>query len=85
MVEEKLPEGNQPGPTGAASGVVRPLGLRKMASAIAASYGDEGAIVISVGKEGVRIGVEGLTPEQIEHALCVAIHYNLSFSSETTS
>lgn len=63
---------------------ISPLALRKMARAIAASYGDTGAIVISVGKDGVRIGVEGLTPEQIQYALCTAIHYNFVFSDEAT-
>lgn len=67
--------------------VVPIAGLRQMASAIAATYGDAGAIVISVGKEGVRIGVEGLTPKQIQDALCIAINYNFTFSDreETTS
>ena len=65
---------------------IRPLALRRMAKAIASSYGDEGAIVISVGKEGVRIGVEDLTPKQIQDALCVAVHYNFCFSDrESTS
>lgn len=60
-------------------------GLRTSAKAIAAAYGDDGAIAISVGKEGVRIGVEGLTPQQIQDALCVAIHYNFCFSDKSTS
>ena len=34
---------------------VRPLSLRHIAAAIARNYGDKGAIVISVDKEGVRI------------------------------
>jgi hypothetical protein len=65
------------------SNVVPIHGLRTTAKAIAARYGDEGAIVISVGKEGVRIGVEGLTPEQIQTALCTAIHYNFCFSESS--
>lgn len=52
---------------------------REIAGSIAASYGDRGAIVITVGNEGVRIGVEGLTQQQIQDALCTAIHYNFSF------
>ncbi len=67
-------------------GKVSPLALRRMASSIASSYGDDGAIVISVGKEGVRIGIEGLAPQQIQDALCIAIHYNFCFSdNESTS
>ena len=65
---------------------VIPVNLRRMARAIAASYGDDGVIVISVGKEGTRIGVEGLTPQQIQDALCLAIHYNFCFdAAEATS
>ena len=67
-------------------GKVTPITLRKMARSIASSYGDKGAIVITVGDEGVRVGVEGLTPQQIQDALCIAINYNFRFSdSETTS
>ncbi len=51
-----------------------------MAGAIAASYEDDGAIVISVGKDGTRIGVEGLSPEQVREALCIAINYSYEFS-----
>jgi CheY-like chemotaxis protein len=52
---------------------------REMARSIASSYGDKGAIVITVGEEGVRIGIEGLTQQQVQDALCIAIHYNFSF------
>ena len=61
---------------------IKPLSLQKMARSIARSYGDDGAIILSVGEEGVRIGVEGLTPQQIQDALCLAIHYNYCFSDE---
>jgi hypothetical protein len=53
-------------------------GLRTTAKAVAAQYEDEGAIVISVGKEGVRIGTEGLSFQQIHDALCIAINYNFT-------
>jgi len=56
-------------------------GLRTTAKAVAAQYGDQGAIVISVGKEGVRVGTEGLSFQQIQDALCIAINYNFRFSS----
>ncbi len=58
-----------------------------MARSIAANYGDEGAIVISKGPDGYRFGVEGLTPEEVERAACLLIHYNFTFSDDegTTS
>lgn len=37
---------------------IYPIGLRRMARAIAGNYGDKGAIVITMGNEGIRIGVE---------------------------
>jgi DNA-binding NtrC family response regulator len=52
---------------------------KEMARSIASSYGDKGAIVITVGEEGVRIGVDGLNQQQIQDALCIAIHYNFGF------
>lgn len=59
-----------------------PLGLRKTANAIAANYHDKGAIVISVSNENdVRIGTEGLTPEELRNALCVAINYSFEFET----
>lgn len=61
-------------------------GLRQMARSVAAAHGDMGAIIISVVDEGIRIGVEGLTPQQIQDALCIAVHYNFCFSdAESTS
>lgn len=50
-----------------------------MAAAIAASYGDHGAIIISCGDEGQRIGAEGLTPSELREALCTAIRYSFDF------
>ena len=61
-------------------GKVANLPLRKMAKSIASNYGDDGAIIITVGKEGVRVGVEGLTNQQVQDALCIAINYNFHFS-----
>ena len=55
---------------------VTPINLKKMALAIAKSYGDKGAILITVGDEGVRIGAEGLSHQDVQDALCLAIHYN---------
>lgn len=60
-------------------GNVTPVDLRRTARAVAANYGDKGAVVISVNDEGVRIGTEGLTPDELRHALCVAINYTFEF------
>jgi len=56
-----------------------------MAGSIASRYGDDGAIVITKGDDGYRFGVEGLTPEEVEKAACLLIHYNFTFSDEPTS
>lgn len=61
---------------------VRPVNLRRMAGAIASAYNDDGAVVISVGKEGTRVGVEGLSPEQVRDACCIAINYSYEFPGE---
>ena len=68
-------------------GKIEPIGgLKQMAASIAASYGDKGAIVLTWSDEGVRVGVSGLSHEETEKALCVAIHYNFCFSdAESTS
>lgn len=58
---------------------IRPVDLRRTAKAIASNYGDRGAIVISVGEDGVRIGTEGLTPSEQREALAVAVHYTFVF------
>jgi hypothetical protein len=55
---------------------VRPVDLRRMARSIASSYGDKGALILSVSDEGVRIGTEGLTPAELRQVLCLAIHYS---------
>ena len=64
---------------------IRSISLRKMAGSIAANNGDQGAIIISVGKDGTRIGVEGLTPQQVQDALALAIHYNFCLAGEATA
>lgn len=55
--------------------VVRPIDLRRTAASIAANYGDKGAIVITSGEEGIRIGVHGLDPRDLQDALCVALYH----------
>ena len=63
---------------------IRPMPLRQTARAIATNYGDKGAVVITVSSDGVRIGVENLTPAELREALCTAIHYSYVFESETS-
>jgi hypothetical protein len=58
---------------------IRPLDLRRTASAIARNYGDKGAVVITYSDEGIRIGTENLTPQELREALCVAMHYSFVF------
>jgi len=55
------------------------LSLRGVAESVAAECGDKGAVVITKSDEGFRIGVEGLTPEELREALCTAIHYSFAF------
>ena len=55
--------------------VIRPMDLRRTAAAIAANYGDDGAIVITSGKEGIRIGVHNLAASDLQDVLCVAIYH----------
>lgn len=55
--------------------VIRPLDLRRTAAAIASNYGDDGAIVITRGKDGIRVGVHNLAPSDLQDVLCVAIHH----------
>ena len=57
---------------------VRPLDLTKMASSIASTYRDKGAIVITSGEDGIRIGVHGLDLREAEDALCTAIYHVVS-------
>jgi len=58
---------------------IRAFPLRRMARSIAANYGDKGAVVVAFGEEGIRIGVENLTPIELRETLCAAIHYSYVF------
>jgi len=58
------------------------LSLRGIARTVAAECGDKGAVVISYSSEGVRIGVENLTPAELREALCTAIHYSFAFEDQ---
>lgn len=64
-----------------ASQKVRPVDLKRMARSIAHTYGDKGAIVLTVGPAGVRVGVHGLDAREIQDALCVGIHYNFEMDN----
>jgi hypothetical protein len=55
---------------------VHPVDLERMARSIAQAYGDKGAIIITVGKDGVRVGIHGLDAREIQDALCVGLFYN---------
>jgi hypothetical protein len=55
---------------------VHPVDLERMARSIAKTYGDKGAIVLTVGKDGVRNGIHGLDAREIQDALCVGLFYN---------
>lgn len=58
------------------------INLKGLAGTVAAECEDKGAVVISYGENGVRIGVENLTPEELREALCTAIHYSFVFEKE---
>lgn len=49
-----------------------------MAASIASNYGDDGAIVITSGKEGIRIGVHNLVASDLQDVLCVAIYHTVA-------
>lgn len=58
------------------------INLQGLAGSVAAECKDKGAVVISYGENGVRIGVENLTPDELREALCTAIHYSFVFEKE---
>lgn len=58
------------------------INLQGLAGTVAAECQDKGAVVISYGENGVRIGVENLTPEELREALCTAIHYSFVFDQK---
>jgi hypothetical protein len=66
----------------AAETKVHPMDLQRTARAIAANHGDKGAIIITVSDDGIRVGTEGLTADELRHALCVAINCSFEFEAE---
>jgi hypothetical protein len=61
---------------------VHALPLRKTARAIAANTGNKGAIVITLGQNGIHVAADGLNPEEVREALCTAIHASFIFDEE---
>lgn len=57
---------------------VTPLDLQRLAASISRSYGDDGAIIITKGKEGYRVGVHNLDLDEAKDALCLAIYHVVS-------
>jgi hypothetical protein len=58
--------------------IIRPIDLKTMAASVSRSYGDKGAIVITSGDDGIRVGVYGLELSEAQEALCVAIYHVVS-------
>jgi hypothetical protein len=56
--------------------------LHDLAWTVAAECRDKGAVVISCGLEGIRLGVENLTPEELRAALCTAIRDSFEIEEE---
>ena len=52
------------------------LPLNNMARAIARQRKDDGAIIITKSEHGFHIGVGGLSGQDVQDCLCIAIHYN---------
>lgn len=58
--------------------------LRTKAKNIAKDYQDKGAIIATMTTNGqMRIGTEGLTPEELRELLCAAIHYSFIFEENS--
>jgi hypothetical protein len=68
----------------AMSAEVEPIDLERTARAVASNFGDRGAVIISLGEKGVRVGAQGLTPEELRYALCVAINFSFVLEDEAT-
>jgi hypothetical protein len=65
--------------SGQAETSVHTLPLRRTARSIAANSGNKGAIVITLGKDGIHVAADGLNPEEVREALCTAIHASFLF------
>ena len=67
-MERQLPEPD---------GIIRPMDLQRTAAAIASNYGDDGAIVITSGRDGIRVGVHNLKSSELQDVLCVALYHSV--------
>ena len=61
---------------------ITPVDLKRIAASISRGYADKGAIVITSGKDGIRVGVHGLELHEAQDALCVAIYHVVSKALE---
>lgn len=61
---------------GVSMNTVKPMALNRMAASIARTHGDKGAIIITFNPDGIRIGSDGLSLEEVREALCVGIYYS---------
>ena len=59
---------------------VTPVDLKRIAASISRSYADKGALVVTSGEDGIRVGVHGLDLREVQDALCVAIYHVVSKS-----
>jgi hypothetical protein len=57
-------------------------GLQRVAEAMA-GHGDAGAVIISYGKDGIRLGMHGVSPADAEKALCTPSYYHILFEHES--
>jgi len=53
----------------------KPVELKAVAGSVSRMHGNKGAIVITSGDEGIRIGMHGLDTYEAKEALCVAMYY----------
>jgi hypothetical protein len=62
-----------------AEATVHAMPLRVTARAIAANTGKKGAIIITLGSDGIHVAADGLDPDEVREALCTAIHASFLF------
>ncbi len=55
---------------GGQSGLIRPLAARRTAAAVAANYGDNGAMTGALGEEGALVGAYGLVGREAPAEVC---------------
>jgi hypothetical protein len=63
--------------------VIHPIDLKRTAAAVAANYGDDGAIIITSGPEGFRVGVSNMLPDKLLEALNIAIYHVVAKTLES--